>query len=157
MANEILNFCNAIVKPESEQSEQEVRESVMVLFNSVPTSWIENDKYWNEDLKTSIIYEKVDNRNQWCNRRVGIPYCPHLNDSVECPKCEKFDGCPVKEEKVQPYRLFHCVVNCLDRMNMLSKKAKIEVIDGKFKITELTEDNDGVEEQNDDSGDESEA
>ena len=142
LANEILNFCNAIVKPEGLQSEQETREAVMCLFNSLPSSWIENDKDFEEDLKNSVIYAKVDNRAEWCGKRVGKPYCPHLKDAVQCPKCKNFKKCTVKEEKIEPYRLFHCIVNCLDKMNMLSKKSKIEIIDGKFKLHGI-EDNDG--------------
>jgi hypothetical protein len=150
LANCMLNVHNALIKEEGLQSEQACRESVLVFFNSIPKSWIEDDPKFKEDMQETIIYEKVDNRSEWCGRKVGSPFCPHLKDDVECQRCELFKDCHVKEEKLQPYKLYHACVNVLDRKGLISKTEKVEMFDGKrFKEREMqeqveVEENDGA-------------
>lgn len=111
LGNIILKFQDAIVKVEGEQSEQEVRESVLCLFNSIPATWKEKDPQLKKDLKAAVITQKIDIRNEWCGRKVGKP---------------KFK----KEESIDPYKLFHACVNILDRRGLISKKNVSELSDG---------------------------
>lgn len=124
LGNMILKFQQAIVKVEGEQSEQEVREAALCLFNSIPASWKTKDKEFQKDLEKATVKRKIDARNIWCGKRVGPP---------------KFK----REEIIDPYRLFHACVNIMDRRGLISKKNVSEVSDGnKFdpsKIVEHTE------------------
>jgi len=105
IASAILKFHDAIIKVEGEQSEQEVREAAVSLYNSIPSSWWD-DKF-QDDKKKAVIKEKVDMRREWCGRKVGKP---------------KFKT----ELKVEPYKLFHACIDLIDRRHLLNKVISIE-------------------------------
>lgn len=109
IGNALLKFQEAIVKVEGEQSEQETREAALCLFNLIPTSW--HDDLFREDLKRATLKVKLDVRKEWCGRKVGKP---------------KFED----EEKLEPYRLVNAVVDLLERRELISKKERIEKVEG---------------------------
>jgi len=109
LGNAILNFHNAIVKPEGLQSEQEVREAALCLYNSIPTQWIKVDTEFAKDLKTAVTKREVDARKEWCGQKVGKP---------------KFE----KEEIIDPYKLYHACINVFQRRGLLSKTIFTEKI-----------------------------
>lgn len=106
LGNAILKFQESIVKPEGMQSDQQVRESAMVLYNMIPSSWYLDDELFVEDLTNATIKIKVDTRTIWCGVRCG----------------ELKDHPPRIEEEIDPYRLVNACVNLLDRRGYLSKK-----------------------------------
>jgi len=126
LGNMILKFQDAIVKVEGEQSEQEVREAALCLYNAIPKSW--HDDGFKEDRKEAITYQIIDNRNLWCERRIGAKIFKGKDTNQ------------IKEEKLDPYRLFNACVNLLDRRGLISKKNIAEVSDGnKFDPNKLQE------------------
>lgn len=102
LGNAVLNFHNSIIKVEGEQSEQEVREAALCLYNSIPKAWIKADKEFEKEIKEAVKTRKVDARREWCGRRVGKP---------------KFE----KENFIDPYKLYNCCVNVFQRRGLLSK------------------------------------
>jgi len=113
LANAILNFHSSIIKAEGLQSEQEVKEAALCLYNSIPASWKDGDPALKEDLKKAITEKKVDVRNVWCGKRVGKP---------------KFEN----QEHIDPYKLYHACINVMDRKGLISRIEKTEMIDGRF-------------------------
>jgi hypothetical protein len=113
LANAVLNFHNSIIKTEGEQSEQEIREAALCLFNSIPASWRADDQLLAQELKEAIKTRKVDVRREYCGRKVGQP---------------RYED----EEYIEPYKLFHACVNVMDRKGLLSKTRMTEIIDGMF-------------------------
>jgi len=111
LGNALLKFQEAIVKVEGQQSEQEVRESALCLFNLIPTIWY--DDQFKKDLEKATVKVKVDIRNEWCGKKVGKP---------------KFEN----QDQIQPYRLVNAVVDLLERRELLSKKERIEKIEGVY-------------------------
>lgn len=109
LGNAVLNFHNSIIKIEGAQSEQEVREAALCLYNSIPSAWVKVDKQFEKDLKEAIKEEKVDVRKEWCGRKVGKP---------------KFE----KQEKLDPYKLYHACINVFQRRGLLSKTIFTEKI-----------------------------
>jgi hypothetical protein len=109
----VLNFHNSVIKVEGEQSEQEVREAALCLFNSIPASWRADDQLLEQELKEAIKIRKVDVRNTYCGRRVGKP---------------RYED----EEYIEPFKLYHAVINVMDRKGLLSKMQRTEIIDGMF-------------------------
>jgi hypothetical protein len=105
----VINFQTSIVKVEGEQSEQEVREAALCLYNSIPDAWIKADKAFEEDIKKAVQTRKVDARKEWCGRRVGKP---------------KFE----EEDFIDPYKLYHACVNVFHRRGLLSKTIFTEKI-----------------------------
>ena len=120
LANAVLNVQNSIIKTEGEQSEQEVREAVLCLYNLIPSSWIEEDEKAAEELGKAIQKRVIDNRNMWCGRKCG-------NKIFDGEKRNQ-----IEEEYIEPYKLFRACVDILDRREMLSKKDRTEIIDGRF-------------------------
>ena len=111
MGNAILKVQQAIVKVEGEQSEQEVREAVLYLFNIIPTSWKKNDPLVKADLEEAVKTRKVDARNEFCGKRVGKP---------------KFKD----EEYIEPFKLLAACINVMDRIGYIGKKNISEISDG---------------------------
>lgn len=105
----ILKVDETIVKYEGAQSEQEVREAVLSLYDKIPEAWTANDEKWKKDLEEAIEEIEVDDRNIWCGVRVGEP---------------KFR----KEEKINPHRLLRACVNVFNRRGLLSKTIFQEVM-----------------------------
>ena len=105
----VINFQTSIIKVEGEQSEQEVREAALCLYNSIPDAWIKADKEFEKDIKKAVQTRKVDARKEWCGRRVGKP---------------KFE----KEDYIDPYKLYHACVNVFHRRGLLSKTIFTEKI-----------------------------
>jgi hypothetical protein len=102
LANYLLKFGEAIVQPEGAQSEQQVREAALVLFNSMPDIWIAKDEQFKKDLDNAVVPRKVDLRPLWCGKRIG-------------PKKEE------ETKEIQPYRLYNAVINVFQRRGYLSK------------------------------------
>jgi len=113
----VLKFHEAIVKVEGEQSEQEVREAVLALNASIPTSWKESDPSYRTEASKAVIKRKIDVRKEWCGHKVGKP---------------KYE----REEIIDPYRLFNCIVDLLDRRGLISREEKIEKVDGVYGTSE---------------------
>lgn len=109
LGNGVLKFQDAVVKVEGEQSEQEVRESALALFNSIPEAWIIKDKQLREDLDNAIIKRKIDARKEFCGVKIGKPKI-------------------VEVSELQPYRLYHACVNVFHRRGLLSKTIFTEKI-----------------------------
>ena len=105
----VINFQTSIIKVEGEQSEQEVREAALCLYNSIPDAWIKADKEFEKDIKKAVQTRKVDARKEWCGKRVGKP---------------KFE----KEDFIDPYKLYHACVNVFHRRGLLSKTIFTEKI-----------------------------
>lgn len=105
IATAILKFHESLIQPEGQQSEQQCRESAITLYNSIPSSWW--DDQFIEDKKKAIIREKVDIRNIWCGKRVGKPRFKY-------------------EKKIDPYKLFHACIDLIDRRHLLNKVISIE-------------------------------
>lgn len=103
LANAVLKFQESIVRPEGQQSEQQVREAALVFYNTIPSSWLEEDEQFQEDLKKVFLKKKIDTRTIWCGVRVGKP---------------KFE----EGEIVQPYRLYNACVDVLERRGIIGKK-----------------------------------
>jgi hypothetical protein len=102
LANSILKFHEAIGQPEGSQSEQEVRERALLLFNSLPDAWIIRDKELSYDL--SHVHEEIetDGRREFMGRKIGKP--------------------KIRVEKLlQPYRLYNSCINVFQRRGLLSK------------------------------------
>lgn len=98
----ILKVDEAIVREEGNQSEQQVREAVLSVYNKIPDAWVENDVKWKEDIAEAIITKKIDDRPLWCGIRVGKPKWK-------------------KEEVINPHRLLRACVNVFQRRSLLSK------------------------------------
>ena len=105
----VINFQTSIIKVEGEQSEQEVREAALCLYNSIPDAWIKADKEFEKDIKKAVQTRKVDARKEWCGKKVGKP---------------KFE----KEDFIDPYKLYHACVNVFHRRGLLSKTIFTEKI-----------------------------
>lgn len=102
LANALLNFQNAIIKVEGQQSEQEVREAVLCIYTLIPDVWTKADKDFHKDKKKAVITRKIDVRKEWCHRKIGEP---------------KFED----EEVIDPYKLLHACINVFQRRGLLSK------------------------------------
>ena len=109
LGNGVLKFQESIIKVEGEQSEQQVREAALSLFNSIPDAWVKADDKFREDLKEATEEVEVDARPVWCGVRVG-------------PKKVRV------EEKINPYRMYHACVNVFQRRGLLSKTIYTEKI-----------------------------
>ena len=112
LATSVLNLHTAIVKVEGEQSTQEIREAALAVFNSIPTAWVVADKQFREDLGKCFDIIKVDDRVEWCGRKVGNPKIR-------------------KEEVLNPWRLYHTCVDVFNRRNLLSKPIFTEIATGR--------------------------
>ncbi|MEM3549937.1 MAG: hypothetical protein QXQ94_07035 [Candidatus Bathyarchaeia archaeon] len=111
LANALLKFQEAIIKAEGELSEQEVREAALCLFNMIPKTWY--DEKFIKDVKKATFKVKVDVRKEWCGVKVGQP---------------KYE----KVEEINPYRLVNACVNLLERRELISKKERIEKVEGVY-------------------------
>ena len=120
LAGALLKFQEAIVKVEGQQSVQEVTEASLCLYNSIPSSWYDED--FQKDMKKVYDIIKVDMRREWCGRKVGQPQFK-------------------KEKRINPYKLYLACVNLLDRKDLLTRRSKTE----KHLGEEI--DNNGVENQ----------
>lgn len=105
----VVNFQNSIIKVEGEQSEQEVKEAALCLYNSIPSAWMKADIEFDKDVKEAIKKRKVDVRKEWCGKKVGP---------------SKFEN----EEYIDPYKLYHACVNIFQRRGLLSKTIYTEKI-----------------------------
>jgi len=147
----VIKLFDALTQEEGFQSPQKVREASLAVLNAIPTSWVSDDSQFAADMKRVIIYEKLDRRREWCTRKVGKAICIHLNDGTDCPQCEKFEGCHEREERIEPWRLFHSAVDVFDRRNLISKPVFREILKGnksqrKAKLSDaLTKTSDEVE------------
>jgi len=109
LGNAVINFHGSIIKVEGEQSEQEVREAALCLYNSIPKAWIKADTEFAKELKNAITKKEVDVRKEWCGKKVGKP------------KLEK-------TEHIDPYKLYNACVNVFQRRGLLSKTIFTEKI-----------------------------
>lgn len=112
LGTSVMNLFNAIVKVEGEQSDQEVREAALAVFNSIPTSWIKSDPQFAKDLEECFDKIEVDERKEWCGRKVGEPNIKN-------------------EDRLNPWRLYHACVDVFQRRNLLSKPVFQEIMTGK--------------------------
>jgi len=108
----VLNLHNSTIKVEGEQSQQEIREAALALYNSIPTGWVIADKQFQEDLKKCFSVVEVDMRKEWCGKRVGPP------------KIEK-------RKVLDHWRLFHTCVDVFNRRNIIGKPRYTEIATGK--------------------------
>jgi hypothetical protein len=115
LAKAVITLHDALCKVEGEQSEQQVREASLAVYNSIPTSWVSSDQKFADDLKNCFDVIKIDDRKEWCGRKVGKPKIR-------------------KEDKLNPWRLYHACVDVFDRRNLLNKPIFTEIMTGrKFK------------------------
>jgi hypothetical protein len=112
LANAILQFQTAIIKPEGLQSEQETRESALCFYYTIPKGWW--DEEFIEEKAKAVITEVIDQRNEWCGKKCG-------NKIFEGPGKNQ-----IEEEKLDPYRLYSSCINLLDRKHLLTKVMSIE-------------------------------
>lgn len=98
----VLKVDDAIVKAEGHQSEQQVREASLALYDKIPDAWVAEDSKWKADLENAIVTVEVDDRPLWCGVRVG-----ELKTR--------------KEERIHPHRLLRACVNVFNRRGLLSK------------------------------------
>lgn len=103
----VLKFYEAIIREEGNQSEQQVRESALTLYHSIPSQWVKKDDQFKKDVKAAFEKKDVDVRKIFQGRRVGKP---------------KFK----KEEVLDPYRLFQACVDVFQRRGLLSKTVYTE-------------------------------
>lgn len=109
LANAILKFHESIVRAEGEQSEQEVREAALCLYNSIPDDLVKADEQFKKEVAEAVVKEKVDARREWCGVKVGKP---------------KYRV----EVKIEPYRLYRACMNVFQRRGFLSRKIFTEKI-----------------------------
>lgn len=108
-ATAVLKYLDAIVQPEGNQSEQQVREAVLALFGTVPDGHRKRDKRLDEEMKTVWNEVDVDDRPTWCGKRIGEPKSH-------------------KEKQLDPTKLFHVCVNHLQRTGAIGKDIMTEKI-----------------------------
>jgi len=109
LGSAVINFHGSIIKVEGQQSEQEVREAALCLYNSIPKAWIKADNEFDREIKQAVKTKKVDARKEWCGRKVGKP---------------KYR----REDYVDPYKLYNACVNVFHRRGLLSKTVFTEKI-----------------------------
>ncbi len=109
LGTSVLNFFNSVVKMEGEQSEQEVREAAITMYNSIPSQWVKADDQFRAELKEAIKEREVDARREWCGKKIG-----KLKTK--------------QEEYIDPYKLYHSCVNVFQRRGLLSKTIFTEKI-----------------------------
>lgn len=107
-----MNLHSSIIKVEGEQSEQEVREAALAVFNSIPSAWVIADKVFLEDLNKCFDTVETDDRTEWCGRKVGKPKIK-------------------KEDRLNPWRLYHTCVDVFHRRNLLNKPVFNEIMTGR--------------------------
>jgi len=74
-----------------------------------------SDPKFQEDLKKCFDVIETDGRKEWCGKKVGPPKV-------------------LKEERLNPWRLYHTCVDVFNRRNLLSKPVYTEIATGrKFK------------------------
>jgi hypothetical protein len=112
LATAVMNLHTSIIKVEGEQSEQEIREAALAVFNSIPTAWVVADEQFRKDLEKCFDSVEVDDRREWCGRKVGAPKIR-------------------KEERLNPWRLYHTCVDVFHRRNLLSKPIFTEIATGR--------------------------
>jgi len=112
LANAVMNLHTAIVKVEGQQSEQETKEAALAVFNSIPTAWVVSDEQFSKDLKKCFDETEVDQRAEFCGRKVGKPKIK-------------------KEQRLNAWRLYHTCVDVFHRRNLLNKPVFNEVMTGR--------------------------
>lgn len=105
----VLKFLEAIIREEGSLSEQEVREATLAIFDMCPSAWV--DEQFQIDLRKCIDIIEVDDRKEWCGRKVGKPKIR-------------------KEEKINPHRLAHACYDLWYRRNLLNKPVWTEIFTG---------------------------
>lgn len=112
LANAVMNLHTSIVKVEGEQSEQEVREAALAVFNSIPTAWVVSDTEFLKDLNKCFDEVDVDKRAEFCGKKVGKPNIK-------------------KEQRLNAWHLYHTCVDVFHRRNLLNKPVFNEVMTGR--------------------------
>jgi len=107
LGQSVMNCQNVLVKIEGEQSEQEVREAVLMLRNLIPNQWVLADEKFKKECEEAVIKVPIDTRLEWCGIRIGKP---------------KFEY----DKKVDPHKLLQACVNVFQRRGLLSKTIYIE-------------------------------
>lgn len=113
----ILKVDETIVRKEGSQSEQQVRESVLAVYDKIPDAWVKTDKQWKKDIDEAIKEIDVDVRPVWGGIKLSEEYCRN-------------NGIPIteKKEKIDPHKLLHACVNVFQRRSLLSKTIYQEVM-----------------------------
>jgi hypothetical protein len=92
---------------------EQIREIIRGILDSIPKVW--RDDEFRDELKKAIIKETVDMRPSFCG----------VKPSLEV--CEKLGIKPFVDHKVYDYnKLFHAIINLLQRKHMLSKIQRVE-------------------------------
>jgi hypothetical protein len=106
LANQILTFQKAILN--MEYSEREIKEAIEGFVHLIPENW--KDDKWKKEIGAAETVEKVDNRKEWCGRKIGKP--------------------KIEEHKTfDYYKMFQACINLLDRKKMLSRTVLIEELE----------------------------
>ena len=116
IARQIITYQQAILT--TEHSEREIQEAINGLVELVPDSW--KGEEWKKETKEAKIKRKIDIRPIVAgNIRMSEEVCKEL-------------GIPAfrEEEGWDSNKLFHCVINLLDRRGLISRKTKYEDIPG---------------------------
>lgn len=92
---------------------EQVREIIRGMLDSIPKLW--HDEKFQKELKEAIIKEKVDMRPSFCGIKPTIEICKKLG-------VKSF----VETEVYDYNKLFHAIINLLQRMHMLSKIQRVE-------------------------------
>lgn len=127
LAQQIIAVKKAFVKEEGLQSQQEMNESVQVLYAMVPDAWRISEPEFQAEVQKAITYVKVDNRSYWC----GIPVGPLTFNLVK---------------RYDPIQLFHAIMNLFFKKGLLSRTMYEEIATGKDYVPEPDTDIEGVEE-----------
>lgn len=125
LANQILTFQKAILA--LEYSAEEIRETIEGFVHMIPDD-MKDDEFL-KDLEEAQKTEKVDVRPIIASRiRMSEETCEQL-------------GIPAFEEKTvfDYYAMFQACMNLLSRRGMLTKIARVEILEG-IDLTNVTED-----------------
>lgn len=111
MGEAIRTFLQTTVKAEGEESPQEILNAALNCLGLIPDGW-RIDKEFETDLKRALIITRADSRKSWCGVRVGSP-----NYSTKIT--------------LRPDKLFHAVINLLQRRGLMEKTIFREIFTGK--------------------------
>lgn len=129
MGEAIRNYLNTTIKPEGEFSPQECLNAALNCLGLVPDSWKIMDEQFELDLKAALIVKPIDSRGLWCGVKVGVPTYKY-------------------RATLRPDKVFHAVINLLQRRGLMEKSILREIATGETFDTEdyaelRTEEQDG--------------
>lgn len=110
LANQILALSKATAVPDPEYSDKRIVDIILTLKNMIPAAWHDSD--YQKELSSCLTISYLDDRPQWCGTRVGI-------------------NKPRPVITWNHYRLFHALMNLLNRKRLLTRQNYTEVATGR--------------------------